>query len=159
MRSRRHVAAVALVAVSGLAACQDQPPDTAVLLPAGPAMVDLTMREYGLDYDPVVPAGRVVFRVRNVGTEKHRLTMLPLSDDVPPVLEQLRGSQRIVVPPYAGTHELAPGGTATFAVDLAAGQRYALVCNLRGPDRQPHSMKGMASEFRSVTTTPPGGPA
>jgi hypothetical protein len=107
------------------------------------------MREFAFDYDHDVPAGRVVFRFRNVGHVDHRVTLVSLPEDLPPIDEQIRGSTRQFVAPFAGTYPRPPGATATFAVDLVAGRRYGLVCFVQDPDGQTHALKGMTSEFRA----------
>lgn len=116
-------------------------------LPSAPPVVVVTMTEYRYDYDPVIPAGRVVFQFVNEGSEDHRPSLLPLPEDMPPIDEQLRGSERRAAVPFAGVATRDPGETGTFAVDLAAGQRYALICFAVAPDGESHALKGMASEF------------
>lgn len=107
------------------------------------------MEEYRFDYDAGdIPAGRVVIRARNAGNEAHNMVMIPLAEDLPPIDVQLRGSERRLVEPFAGFYDRPPGDTGTFAVDLVAGQRYAMICTLPAPDDEPHWMKGMSSEFR-----------
>lgn len=121
------------------------------------------MLDHRFELDRSVPAGRVVFRIRNAGQAPHHLTMIPLPDDVPPIAEQLRGSQRRFVDPFAGIYEREPGDTGTFAVDLGPGRRYAMICSVRDGDDQPHWAKGMATEFRTpgptrgATSTTTGG--
>jgi hypothetical protein len=102
-----------------------------------------------MEYDHAIPAGRVVFRFVNVGEEKHRPSLLPLPEDVPPIGEQLRGSERRAAVPFAGIREVEPGESGTFAVDLSPGQRYALICFAIAPDGESHALKGMSSEFRA----------
>jgi len=119
-------------------------------------VVIVAMRDHRFEFDPVIPAGRVVFRMDNAGQAPHRLTLFPLPEDLPPIDVQLRGDQRRLLKPFAGIYDRPPGDTGTFAVDLAPGQRYAMICSLRDEDGQPHYLKGMASEFR--TPPAPGGP-
>lgn len=130
------------------------------------------MREYRFEHLANAPAGRVVFRVRNIGKSEHLLKLLPLAEDVRPIMEQLRGSQRLAVAPFAGVHVKAPGAVGmfavdlvegrryalippgakgVFAVDLVAGRRYALICSLREADGTSHSREGMALEFRAAS--------
>lgn len=108
------------------------------------------MTEYRFDYDSTVPAGRVIFKVRNTGRVAHSLSLLPLTDDIPPIDEQLRGSRRLGISPFAGVAARRPGASATFAVDLVPGARYAVVCFLADSDRTLHALRGMASEFRAT---------
>lgn len=121
---------------------------TAPPLPTASPVVMVTMREYRFDYDPAVAGGRVVFRFVNKGQVPHRPALVPLTEDIPPIAKQLRGSKRRAVKTFAGITDRRPGATGTFAVDLVAGRRYALICYARDPDGSSHAQKGMASEFR-----------
>lgn len=145
-----RVAAV-VVATTALGSCQassaSRPP-----APAAPPVVDLVMREYR--YEPgigsaTIPAGRVSFALRNVGDQGHQPTLLVLPDDVPPIQEQLKGSNRRNVPTLASNSGIPPKVTGALAVDLTAGQRYAFVCFVKTSDDQDHSRMGMAWEFRA----------
>lgn len=124
-------------------------------------MVDVTMRDYEFDYAPPSRSGRVVFRVFNDGKTPHQLSLLPLDEDIPPIEQQVRGSERRAVTPYAGIPPHAPGTGSGFAVDLVPGRRYAFICFVTTPDGESHAVKGMTSEFRApgtaaVTTTTTG---
>ncbi|MGH2703665.1 MAG: hypothetical protein ACRDJ4_00785 [Actinomycetota bacterium] len=116
-------------------------------LPPAPAVVEITMREYAYEYERPIPRGRVVFRVRNEGSLQHELVLIIIPEGVPPLDQQLRGSERRVVSTFVSMPPRAPGGTGTFAVDLEP-QRYGLVCFVTDPDGQQHALKGMSSEFR-----------
>lgn len=107
------------------------------------------MTEYSFNYDPAIGAGRVLFRVRNTGSVVHSLRMLPLTDDIPPIDRQIRGSRRLAVRPFAGFAALGPGAQTTFAVDLAPDTRYALLCFRTEGEGTAHLLRGMASEFRA----------
>lgn len=116
------------------------------------------MTEYRFAFNQEVPAGRVVFTVTNAGRMGHRLALLPLADDVPPIADQLKGNQRRVVQPFAGVPDRRPGQSGAFAADLVAGRRYAFICFLTNPDGKSHARLGMNAEFRaggtiSTTTT------
>jgi len=110
-------------------------------------VVNVSMTEYGFHYNGVIPRGRVVFNVTNAGHEDHKLTLVYLPDDVPPIMEQLHGDERRVVDPLAGTVQRPPGSRDSFAVDLSQG-RWAFICFLLKPDGRTHAELGMASEFR-----------
>lgn len=138
------LAAMALSSSSCSSSASSGPP-----LPEPSPMVTIAMRGYSIEPDAEIPAGRVVFRVRNEGNTVHSLTLLPLSEDFPPIDEQLRGSERRPVLPLAGTPGLPPGVSNAFAADLARGHRYALVCFTRDPDGTTHAQKGMTFEFRA----------
>lgn len=154
---RRAVAvlATALAAAAGVACSSGQSGGAARPPAPSPApVVTVTMHDFRFELDRDVPAGRVVFRAINAGKSPHNLTMIPLPDDVPPIAEQLRGTQRRLVEPFAGIYEREAGDTGTFAVDLAANQRYAMICSVPAEDGEPHWMKGMASEFRARGASP-----
>lgn len=106
------------------------------------------MADYLFDYDSRVPAGRVVFRLKNTGATPHHVVLVPLPEDLPPIEQQLGGSQRRFLERFAGIFDRPPGDTGTFAVDLVPGRRYAMVCSIVAEDGEPHWRKGMVTEFR-----------
>lgn len=138
-------AALVLLASAG---CQPAPLASAPL-PAGPRVVRVDMAEYRFVYEAPAAAGRVLLRVRNTGRVPHTLTVIPLPDDIPPIKEQLAGTERRGIDPFAGTSVQAPGASTSFAVDLAPGVRYAFVCFLGDAAGPSHATLGMASEFRT----------
>ena len=105
------------------------------------------MTEYRFAHQPEVPAGRTVFRTVNAGAEPHSLILVELDDDVPPIDEQLRSPNRRGAPTYAQIPQRPPDSRDSFAVDLGPG-RYAFICFVRDAAGDPHSLKGMSSEFR-----------
>lgn len=106
------------------------------------------MDEYRLSGLPtVLPRGRVVFRFHNVGNRLHGPLLIPLPDDMPPIDVQLRGPDRRSLFPLAGIAPSVPGSRRAIAVDLRPG-RYAVLCPITADDGKPHSVKGMATEFR-----------
>lgn len=136
--------AVALIAVAcspSEAARPSWPPD--------PQRVEVVLDEYRFDFAPDISAGRVVFEVRNSGDLVHELQFFELPDDFPPIDEQIRGSERRVLAATGGVPSRQPGGSGSFAVDLVAGQRYALVCLLQDEDGS-HGAKGMNAEFTAA---------
>lgn len=139
--SRRFFAMAAAAGV--LAGCA---PGAAAPLPPEPSVIEVWVDEHTVDYDEEVPAGRVVFRVRNAGTDEHRLALIPLPEDMPPIKEQLAGDDRRPVEPLAGISNRGPGELGIFAVDLQPG-RYGLVCLATDEDGTTHARKGEATEF------------
>lgn len=125
-------------------------------LPTPPSVVDVDMTEFSFRYSPPRSGGRVVFRVRNIGRLDHALTLTPLSEDTPPIDQQLHGSVRRILPQFAGTFSVRPGQVDTFTVNLLAGQRYALLCGLFSGTDAPHDLLGMSSEFRTRAPAPRG---
>lgn len=126
-------------------------------LPAGSPVIDVTMREFAFEHVQDIPAGQVVFRVHNEGQVVHRLSMLPLPEDLPPIDVQLKGTERRAISPFAGIYDRAPGKDGTFAVNLVPGQRYAFVCFVVDEGGS-HAVRGMASEFRAAGRAPTAKP-
>lgn len=145
---------LALGCVLLLAGCQT--PKRAALPPV-PGVVEVDMADNRFDYDPAIGSGRVLFRVTNTGTVPHSLSLLPLTDDIPPIDDQLHGTTRRTILPLAAIKARPPGTSTTFAVDLTPGVRYAMVCFVDDADGVPHALKGMNSEFRT-TGAPEGQP-
>lgn len=142
---------MAAACMLALASCQSAAPRQAPPLPAGPQVVEVRLGDYRFDYDSSsIAGGRVLFRVTNAGTVAHSLTMLPLAEDIPPIDQQLRGSERRAIAPFAGVRARKPGMSTSFAVDLKPGRRYALVCFVTDKDGPNHALRGMSSEFRTV---------
>ncbi|MCA1656397.1 MAG: hypothetical protein LC713_01560 [Actinobacteria bacterium] len=115
-------------------------------LPPRPPVVGVKMREFAFDHGRI-PRGRAVFLARNLGRINHRLSLVPLPEDMPPILDQLRGEQRQTVFTLAAVADVVPGETGTFAVDLGPG-RYARIDFIVDADGTSHALKGMATEFR-----------
>ena len=115
--------------------------------PPRPQMVSVSMREYGYGYEPPTASGRIVFNVDNTGTIDHEMVLVSVGDDIPPIGDQLRSGERVVVPTVARLSPKAPGRWGALAVDLVPG-RYAMVCFVQDPDGAQHAKKGMNTEFR-----------
>lgn len=105
------------------------------------------MREMRFDHPEVLPGGRTVFQIKNAGKLDHRLILAPLPEDLPPLAEQVAGSQRRSIDSLAGIPDIPPGAGTSFAVDLSAG-RYGLICFVIDTDGISHVARGMVSEFR-----------
>lgn len=118
-------------------------------LPVPPPEIVVDMYEYRYEHQQSIPAGRVVFQFVNRGNEVHRPVLLPLTDEVPPILEQVRGDVRAAAAPFARVPPREPGENGTFAVDLVGGQRYALICFARTAGNESHAVLGMASDLRA----------
>lgn len=148
-RPRWWMCAALAVAAALLGSCREAASSKAPL-PQGAPVVVVTLDEYRFGLSRPLSAGRVILRFRNAGREIHRPALFALPEDLPPLDEQLRGSERRFIAPFAGMSNRAPGATGTFAVDLVPGRRYGLVCLAGGPDnRSPHAVKGMNFEFRA----------
>ena len=124
-------------------------------LPTAPPTILVTMREYRFDFNAAaIHRGRVIFKVVNDGKLVHRLVLIPLPEDFPPIEQQLHGSVRQVVQEAVAIRNLEPpakgqqhGMSESFAFDLRPG-RYAFVSLYIDPDGVSQALKGMANEFR-----------
>lgn len=130
----------------GLGACS--PAQGHALPPPAPDF-EVVQREFRFDHQPVVAAGRVVFRVGNAGRLDHELTLVRLPEDFGPIADELASEERRSVATTAYLLPRAPGATGTFAVDLAPG-RYALICFIPDAGGVAHYEKGMSSEVRAA---------
>lgn len=154
--TRRAASVAVLVAAVAASACAASgggagSPARSAPVPEPAPVVEVTMADHRFDYDAsAIPAGRVVFLARNVGKVVHNMVMIPLAEDVPPIDVQLRGTERRLVEPFAGFYERPPGEVGSFAVDLAPGTRYAMICSVTDSEGEPHWRKGMATEFRTA---------
>lgn len=160
-RARGSLLAVSVATMFAPVACQAGAVERPAA-PPSPAVVELTMTEHQYQAMPEeVPPGRVVFRLKNEGSEGHQPTLVALPEDFPPLAEQLAGGERRDVPTVAGNPGIGPGVTGAVAVDLAPGQRYAFICYAKTDDGRDHSRMGMIWEFRTTgaanttTTTVP----
>jgi hypothetical protein len=140
-RTSAEVAASALVLLA--AGCSS---GTAAQLPPGRPHVTITMRDYRFEHG-FMPKGQVVFDVKNLGAARHRLSLIQLPPELPPIEQQVQGSERAAVTTQAAVADLGPGGIGTVATELVPG-RYALVCFNVDADGSSHARKGMATEFR-----------
>lgn len=138
-----------LLAVSALAAGAVSCASSTAPLPPSAPLVEISFREFRIDPLPgEVAKGRIVLRVTNNGALSHRLLVIPLPEDFPPVLEQVRGQARRHVDPLAAMPSIGKGRSRSLAVDLAPG-RYALVCPLTDSrTHEAHARRGMAAEIR-----------
>jgi hypothetical protein len=96
-----------------------------------------------------------VLRVTNQGAQPHEITFLALPAGrgqaaIEPYLRSLKATSLLQPPPplkpAGGVAAVAPGGTATLAVDLKPGS-YLAICLVRGPDGKPHALHGMLQTF------------
>ena len=134
--------AVVLAAALATGACQPGLP-----LPGAPSRVPVEMRDFSFELPASVPAGRVVFEVVNEGARRHEIVVVPLPEDFPPLLEQLRSRSRRALETLYILPVQDPGARAAFALDLDPG-RFGLVCFLGARRGRPHALRGMAAELR-----------
>ena len=136
-----------LLVAMAFGACNAHP--TPPTFPLEPKVLDVRLEDNRFEYQDPIPAGRVVFRVQNVGGVEHELQLFPLSEQMPSIDDQLRGSERRILNPLGGVPHRRPGQGGVFASDLVVGQRYAMICFLRNANGS-HALQGMASEFRAI---------
>lgn len=144
-----RIVSIALAVLTS-SSCQDEPDVAQRPLPPAAPVILVTAREYSFELPDVLPAGRVVFRTLNAGTERHDPSIVLLDDDVPPIDVYLRQPGRRPIRAFAGVNPREPGDTGTFAVDLVPGRRYAFVCFIQPPGEERHAEKGMAREARTA---------
>lgn len=154
MRARRGClhAGVGLALLLGItsAGCE-RSVDASPPPPAPTPVVTVTMRDYSFHVNRPLPEGRAVFRMVNLGKESHSPALIPLDDSFPPILEQIHGSVRREIHELAVVNSVEPGRTASFAVNLEGGRRYALVCYSVRADGVAHRDLGMAWESRAAS--------
>ena len=119
------------------------------------------MSEFRFVFARRIPTGRVVFKVVNGGQLPHRLTLIELPDDAPPIEELVKAEGGLDVQPVAQMRELAPNGDYdSFAFELKPGQHYAMVSLVSTPEGKVDAELGMTAELRTpgrpttTTTTP-----
>jgi hypothetical protein len=115
------------------------------------ADIRLALDDYRFMVDSVLPAGRHLIQVSNVGRHHHEVVLFRLAPGKTPA-DLLAWAAKLVGPPpgipSGGTTGLAPGGTNIMNVDLAPGE-YALVCFVHDPgEALPHASRGMISRIR-----------
>lgn len=137
---------VALV-VAGLAAAGCSSGRAKEPVPPPVPRVDVEILDGGLEKPARVPAGRVVFRITNAGRHVHRLALIPLPDDFPPLAEEVANATERTVEFLARVGDIQPGKSGQFAVDLTEGQRYGLVDYSLNPEGVRHLKTGVAGEF------------
>lgn len=122
--------------------------------PYAPQQVNITMREYAIDYQGPIRPGRVLFRANNEGDADHDLALVELPESVADVEEFIASDPPGVAPVYTLATR-APGETGVFAVDLPEG-RYALLGFGQDADGTPFYRMGMAADL--VVGDPAGAP-
>lgn len=144
-------APVALV----LAACAREPAaDPAASAPAPLPVIEIVGMDYAFTAPDTLPAGQMLIRLRNDGTELHHAALVRLSAGKT-VDDLLRAYHAGEPTPWAveigGPNTPPPGGGVSEGiVSLEPGQ-YALICVIPSPDGVPHVAKGMT---RSITVVP-----
>lgn len=130
-------------------------PSSAARAPAPNADASVALADYGFTAAGPLTAGHHLIRVTNSGPQPHELVLVHLQPGKTGAqfaqwVNGMKGP-----PPGAlegGVAAIAPGDTAYFPADLAAGN-YAFVCFVPdSKDGKPHVMHGMVKDF-TVTGT------
>lgn len=157
---RRHLTLIVLGPAILAGACSSESATPARPAPPDPPAVEAyTLTEFGFAGATRIAPGRVVIRLVNEGDQVHQPALVAVPDDVPPIVEQLRGTVRRNVDPVGGVNGARPGATSSFAVDLEPGRRYAFVCYAETEDPQTkepvrHANMGMALDVFTTGTAP-----
>jgi uncharacterized cupredoxin-like copper-binding protein len=123
--------------------------------PLPPALVTMTLVDYGFDLSQPLAAGHQIIRVRNGAAQRHEIELVRIApgkmlSDLPIWEEQRRNGPPPALP-VGGVSPIEPGAEANFMVDLTPGE-YGLICFV--PDARtgnPHFMHGM---MRQITVPP-----
>ena len=115
-------------------------------------VVNVVAVEYGFGgIDATLPAGETEFTFTNDGEEPHEMTLIPLTEDAPPLDELIKGSEKEASKYFAGKpeHTDAKAGEEgkSITVDLKPGV-YAYVCFVSTKQSEkPHAFLGMRGTF------------
>lgn len=116
---------------------------------AEPTEETVTGKEYEFDAPDTLAAGEVTLNFENAGKEPHEMLVFQINDEST-VEELLKLPQKEAMKhiTQVGSTFAKPGESAENPViaDLEAG-RYAMVCFIPAPDKEPHAFKGMFAEF------------
>lgn len=148
-----RLAGLALAVAAALLAAGCTPGAADKPVPGPVPAIQVLIEDDDLAIHGPVPAGRVVFQIRNLGQRPHRLTLFPMPEDAGPIEQEVTDEKQRPVRLLARVSNLQPGNTGTFAADLAAGQRYGLIDYSRAPDGTQHMALGVAGEFRTQQRT------
>lgn len=114
--------------------------------------VEVAVADDDLAVQQSVPAGRVVLEIANTGDHPHQVVLVPMDIDWPPIHEELANDVERPMRIRARVGPLEPGETATIAVEVADGQRYALLGSSEAPSGKQYMNLGVASEFTAHAT-------
>lgn len=149
-RERRRVGlAVAVAGLVGVLAAGCTAAESDAPVPDPVPTVDVAVADDELAVAESVPAGRVVLAFENTGEKPHRVVMIPMGADWPPIHQELANDIERPMRIRARIGFLDPGEMATIAVELADGQRYALLDPSEAPDGRQYMDVGVAGEFRA----------
>jgi hypothetical protein len=113
----------------------------------GGSVVRVTERDFQITGPKQVPAGTVVFRVRNDGPDDHEFIVVRLGPSpIPLRADGMTVNEEALKSSTVGALEPGPPGSVrTVAIDLVPG-RYEMFCNMEG-----HFMGGMHQVFVAVS--------
>lgn len=140
-RSRRAI-------LIGLAALGCAPAETAT-----PPVVDVTAAEYAFGAPDTIPAGRVTFRLKNLGSQGHVASIVRLPQAG--IASLMRGGfllEYVHIPDALGGPATSAGDSASEVTVTLEPGRYAFFCYFHDADGRTHAQKGMVREFQAVPT-------
>lgn len=114
---------------------------------------------YGFDGPTSVPAGKVVIRLTNGGTEEHQAGVARLkpgvsADQVDAIVASGNPMPALaLIDPLGGPAAVAPKGTGKGIVELKPGQYY-LYCFVQDAAGIPHMAHGMVTKLEVTAPTP-----
>jgi ABC-type Fe3+-hydroxamate transport system substrate-binding protein len=119
--------------------------------PAGPAVVDVTLKEWAIDAPATIKAGDITLNVKNGGAFPHELVVMK-GDSYPTLPLAANGSvdeAKLAAGALLGrTQRIGGGGAEAKTFSLTPGN-YVFVCNLGGGNNS-HAKAG---QVLSVTVT------
>lgn len=121
---------------------------SAPLLAQTPRPVTIVGLDYAFQGRDTIPAGPVIFSFVNQGAVRHEMVIYIVNEgrSLADYLKATSGQERQGLGRPVGLVIAEPGepALARMVVNLAKGQRYVLLCNLRdAPDKPPHNILGM----------------
>lgn len=105
--------------------------------------------EYEFDAPDTIAPGEVTLDFENAGKEPHEMLVFKINDEsTVEELLKLSGKEAFKHITEVGAAFAKPGESAKKPVsgELEAG-RYAMVCFVPAPDKEPHAFKGMFHKF------------
>jgi hypothetical protein len=141
-RSHRWKTTVLLVATAGSGFF------SAPLLAQAPRPVAIVGLDYAFQARDTIPAGPVIFSFSNKGAVRHEMVIYILNEGrtLADYLRAASAQERQGLGRAVGLILAEPGqpALARMVVNMAKGQSYVILCNLRdAPDKPPHNILGM----------------
>jgi uncharacterized cupredoxin-like copper-binding protein len=141
MKPKAFIAVLAAIAMTSLVACNSEEPSKE----SQGSLVATTLHDYRIETSvESVPAGKVTFKIENVGATKHEMVVIQTDvaiDDMA-VEGHETNEEAPGMNPIGEVEDVQPGESTTLVLTLEPGG-YVLLCNL-----PKHFERGMATEFQ-----------